>query len=138
MTVIIFGSFNKMGPAFGTHADEAFQSPLCCIHAVLGAFGAERVIWWLLEGLFFSGMHAFYVALLMLIGRQVTPQSCRHIECHLEVQTHPLSNSLASSLLCCFSPPSTSLLDDSPNPRCASCTVFQGIPNKRYCSRQGD
>ena len=51
MTVIIFGSFNKMGPAFGAHADEAFQSPLCCIHAVLGAFGAERVIWWLLEGI---------------------------------------------------------------------------------------
>ena len=51
MTVIIFGSFNKMGPAFGTHADEAFQSPLCCIHAVLGASGAERVIWWLLEGI---------------------------------------------------------------------------------------
>lgn len=51
MTVIIFGSFNKMGPAFGAHADEAFQSPFCCIHAVLGAFGAERVIWWLLEGI---------------------------------------------------------------------------------------
>lgn len=40
-----------MGPAFGAHADEAFQSPFCCIHAVLGAFGAERVIWWLLEGI---------------------------------------------------------------------------------------
>lgn len=51
MTVIIFGSFNKMGPAFGAHVDEAFQSPLCCIHAVLGAFGAERVIWWILEGI---------------------------------------------------------------------------------------